>query len=406
MIINDFTSRIVNLKKKKKKSQFLFFMNKVLVCLLTLILSSCNSNELANDRSYTHESFPIYTAQLINELNNDPNTEGFGNIIFLELLNSGDFYINDLNGNTLHKFNQDGQLISKVSKEGRGPGEFLVKNIKSEFNLDQMGIYDPILSRVTIMDLELDSVIKTHDFDNDGLHLELLGFNSDEVFFKAKDSYTLQNYDEPKYLRVFSLKFDSNELVPLKKFPPTEFHATVNQERRSIHLNYLPLGRKSTLRKLNDSFIYINNSGFGYTKFNNSGEIVQQDSMSLNQIEPYALSSSQFDQHVKQLAGTSLPENIRSEIISELRSNADKDTQIWFQDSFVDLNGRFWFELPSLIFDNESRWIVWDAVDEKIYQILFEDSNVKPQNALNNRIIAFSKSEYDLQTVQIYNFSY
>lgn len=70
MIINDFTSRIVNLKKIKK-TQFLFFMNKVLVCLLTLILSSCNSNELANDRSYTHESFPIYISQLINELNND-----------------------------------------------------------------------------------------------------------------------------------------------------------------------------------------------------------------------------------------------------------------------------------------------------------------------------------------------
>jgi len=381
-------------------------MNKVLVCLSTLILISCNSNELADERSYTHESFPVYTTQLVNELNYDPNTEGFGNIIFLELLNSGDFYINDLQRVTLHKFNQDGELLTTFSREGRGPGEFLVKNIKSEFSLNQMGIFDPSLSRMTIMDLELDSVIKTHNFDNDGLHLELLGFNSDEVFFKAKDSYTLRNYDEPKYLRILSLKFDSNELVLLKKLPPTEFHATVNQESRSIHLNYLPLGRKSSLHKLNDRFIYINNSGFGYTKFDNSGEIVQQDSMSLNQIKPYSLSNSQFDQHVRQLAGTTLPDNIRSEIISELRSNADKDTQIWFQDSFVDLNGRFWFELPSIIFDNESRWIVWDAADEEIYQILFEDSNVKPQNALNNRVVAFSKNEYDLQTVQVYNFSY
>lgn len=381
-------------------------MKKILVFSFALLLSSCDSNDLPNNRNFIHESFPTYSAQLINELNNDPEAEGFGNIIFLELLNNGNFYINDLNGNTLHKFNQDGQLLSKFSKEGRGPGEFLVKNIKSEYSLDQMGIYDPFLSRVTIMDLKLDSVIKTLSVDNDGLHLELLGFNSDEVFFKAKDGYTLQNYDEPKYLRILSQRFDSNELVLLKKLPPTEFHATVNQQARSIHLNYLPLGRKSTLRKLNDRFIYINNSGFGYTKFNNSGEIVQQDSMPLYQIEPYTLSDTQFDQHVRQLAGTSLPDNIRSEIISELRSNADRDTQIWFQDSFVDLNGRVWFELPSLIFDNESRWIVWDAVDEEIFQILFEDSNVKPQNALNNRIIAFSKNEYDLQTVQVYNFSY
>lgn len=381
-------------------------MKKLLVFLFAMLLSSCNSNDLTNDRNFIHESFPIYTAQLINELNNDPTADGFGNIIFLELLNSGDFYINDLNGNTLHKFNPDGQLLSKFSKEGRGPGEFLVKNIKSEYNLDQMGIYDPFLSRVTIMDLKLDSVIKTLSVDNDGLPLELLGFNSDEVFFKAKDSYTLQNYDEPKFLRVLSQRFDSNKLVLLKKLPATEFHATVNQEQRSIHLNYLPLGRKSTLRKLNDRFVYINNSGFGYTKFDNSGEIVLQDSLSLNEIEPYTLSNSQFDQHVRQLAGTTLPDNIRLEIIRELKSNSDKDTQIWFQDSFVDLNGRFWFELPSEIFNNESRWIVWDAVDENIYQIHFEDSNVKPQNALNNRIIAFSKNEYDLQTVQIYNFSY
>lgn len=369
-----------------------------------LILTSCASNDSSQDHNFVHEILPSYSTQLINELNNDPESGGFGAMIFLELLPNGNFYINDLQGSTLYQFNRDGQLLSTFSNEGRGPGEFLTKSIKSNYNLGWMGIYDPILSRVTIMDLEFQSVIRTLIIDNDDHPLELLGFNSEEVFFKSNDSYTLRNYDKPKYLKVFHQKFDSEELVLLKTLPATEFHATVNLENRSLHLNYLPLGRRASLSKHYDHFIYVNNSGFGYTKFDNSGEIVQQDSLPMKEIKPYTLSDSQFDQYVHQLAGTSVPDEIRFEIISELKSNADEDTQIWFQNSFVDLNGRFWFELPSLIFEDESRWIVWDAVDDDIFQVHFEDSYVKPQNAKNERVIAFLKNEHGLQTVQIYKF--
>jgi hypothetical protein len=369
-------------------------------------LISCSTNETTNeDQLFVHEFLPLYDSTLINELNTDSESI-FGGFIFLELLETGDFYINDLQASTLYLYSRDGKLLSTFSNEGRGPGEFLTMTIKSDYRKDWMGIYDPTLSRVTIMDLELTIVKKTFDVDNNhGIPLQIIGFNSEGVFFKGSDSYTLQNYNERKYLKLYHQKFDSSELDLLQSFPATEFHATVDHEARSISLNYLPLGIKASLSKVKDSFIYINNKGLGYSRVDQSGEIVEQDSLSADEIKPYIFSDTQYEQLVHQLAGISLPDNIRSEIITELKLNSDKDSPIWFQYSFVDLNGRIWLELPSLIFENESRWMVWNVDENHIFQVLFEEPHVKPQNAIDDRIIAFKKNEYGLQIVQIYSLN-
>lgn len=377
----------------------------ILICFSTL--SGCIKVDKKNvNKNFIHESIPSYKTELINVLNADPESRGFGQMIKLDLLPNGNFYINDIQSKTLFRYIEDGELVFTFKNEGRGPGEFLLMDIKSNYDLGWMGIYDPILSRITLMDLELRSEIKSFDIDNNwNIPLELLGLTTQGVFFKGNDNYTLQNYEDEKYLKILHQKFESDKLVLLDSLPATEYHATVSHEDRSMHLNYLPLGRKVSLNMHEDHFIYISNDGFGYTKIDQSGEIVDQDTLPAKDIKPYSLTDGQFDQHVRKLAGNSMPNNIKSEIISELRSNSDKKSPIWFQHSFVDLNGRIWFELPSLLFDNESRWIVWDRAENDILQVVFEKSDVNLKNALDNKVIAFRRNEYDLVTVLIYKIN-
>lgn len=395
----------------KKSKYSCIFSIRVLQFHLILIyfstLSGCIKVDKKNvNKNFIHESIPSYKTELINVLNADPESRGFGQMIKLDLLPNGNFYINDIQSKTLFRYIEDGELVFTFKNEGRGPGEFLLMDIKSNYDLGWMGIYDPILSRITLMDLELRSEIKSFDIDNNwNIPLELLGLTTQGVFFKGNDNYTLQNYEDEKYLKILHQKFESDKLVLLDSLPATEYHATVSHEDRSMHLNYLPLGRKVSLNMHEDHFIYISNDGFGYTKIDQSGEIVDQDTLPAKDIKPYSLTDGQFDQHVRKLAGNSMPNNIKSEIISELRSNSDKKSPIWFQHSFVDLNGRIWFELPSLLFDNESRWIVWDRAENDILQVVFEKSDVNLKNALDNKVIAFRRNEYDLVTVLIYKIN-
>ncbi|MCC5913688.1 MAG: hypothetical protein JJU46_04865 [Balneolaceae bacterium] len=355
---------------------------------------------------FAHEAYPTVSTELVTELNTDPDADGFGQPIFLELLPDGDFHINDIQATTLFHYDSNGELKSAFSSEGRGPGEFLMKMVKSDPDSDRVGFYDPMLSRVTLMDSGLDSVIVTFPIDqNQEVPLELLGLQAESVYMKGNVSYTLQNYDEEKFLKIFIHDYESEELELLRKLPATEYHATVDHDAGSIHLNYMPLGKRAGLTMQGDHFIYISSNGYGYTKIDQSGDTVYRDSIPSDQLKPYTLTESQYEEHVRELAGSSLPEHVRSDIIQELRSVSDRETAVWFNNSFVDLNGRLWFELPPMIFEDETRWLVWDRDEADLFQIKFDDAGVTPQNALDNKVIAFRLNEYDMQTVQIYSIS-
>lgn len=380
------------------------FLIAIVFCMFILNTGCTGGDRPETERLLAHEAYPSVSAELVTELSTDLDAVVFGQPIFLEMLIDGDFYINDIQAKTLFHFDSNGKLMSEFSREGRGPGEFLMKMIKSDPESGRLGIYDQMLSRVTLMDSGLDSVIVSFSIDqNHDKPLELLGLNSESVFMKGNVSYTLQNYEEEKFLKIFTQNYDSEELELLRSLPATEYHASVDHEAGSIHLNYLPLGKRVSLTMHEDHFIYISNNGYGYTKMDQSGETVYKDSLPSDLLKPYTLNENQYDEHVRQLAGTSLPEDVRLDIINELRAVSDRHRPVWFNNSFVDLNGRVWFELPPIVFEDEARWIIWDKDEDEQFQVLFNQAGVKPQNALDNQVVAFKLNEYEMQTVQIYS---
>lgn len=377
----------------------------IFVCIVLFFFGACTSeSKESKNLKYPADYFPVYSSNLLYELNDDPEDEGFGQIIHFELLPNGDFIINDVMGRKLHRYDMDGNPIQQFSKEGRGPGEFMSMDIKYDQKQNRFGIYDPMLSRMTIIDQKMGTVIQSMDIESpNDYYLELLGIKSDGVFFKSFKGFSLFNYNEHRELEIFFLDFDNDSLKHLISLPLTEYHPTVNQEQRAIFLNFAPMGRRVHVQYFNDQIIYISNDGFGYSVFDHSGNKVFTDSMSIKNLKPYQFNDEQIEIHVRQDL-PQLSDEIVKEIIQDLSAQVNPNKPLWFQDSFVDLDGRIWFEIYPELFENESRWIVWETETEQIYQVLFNGRNVRPQNALNDRVFAFKKNEFDLEVVQIYSF--
>lgn len=385
--------------ESKTKINFLFF--------LLIIFISCQNKEETERHSslLLHEIKPVYETTLINEMNHDPKIEGFGHIIHLEMTNLGDFFILDVMGNKIHVFDINGNERFIFQESGKGPGEFLSLNLVYDENLGLTGIYDPILERLTVMDNNLKIVIKSQSvrkkLDN---QLELIGLTDQGVFYKGFEGFTLYNYKNPRLLNVYFQSFEIEEPKLIFSVPMTEWHPTVNHEQGFISADYKPMGRRVSLNKHGDQFIYISNDGLGYTLYDFTGTIVHSDSSFPHNTHPYKFNEEQIEQYLETMFTPGTDKDVKAEILKELRSVMNPHRPLWFRNSFVDVQGRLWFELYPELFDDESRWIVWDVNDETVFQVLFNESNIRPQNAVDDTIVVFKRNEFDLETVRIYTF--
>lgn len=373
--------------------------------LLFLFIGSCNTESLPekDNSPLPHEALPFYTTTLKKVFNDKPDHAEFNQILHAEMNIQGDFFITDVIENKIYKYNTKGDKISVFQRFGNGPGEFQSMNFIIEDELNQAAIYDPLLSRLTIMDSNLEQDIQIISVDPpQGISLELLGFTETGVYFKGSKGFGLHNYQEKRDLHIYFQEFQEEKPGLIFSVPLTEYLPIVNQQQRSIFLEYMPFGRRTSLSKQGDEFIFISNDGFGYTTYGLNGHPFHSDSLP-NKTSPYSLNQQQVEKYISRAySGSSLSKKKKEEVKSKLRNAVDLNNPVYFQNSFADVQGRLWFELYSELFENESRWIVWKPESEETFQVIFDEDNVRPQNAFDDTIVAFKRNEFDLETVRIY----
>lgn len=150
----------------------------VLFILMTIFLVNCQNG--GNNKS-EHIDADVSLSKIVNweiETSMDlPNPRFFG------IVNGDELVVTDNSINTINHFNKDGELIQVLGGEGRGPAEF-GDIVATAFNQDgRVAIADPQSARITIFDLNSDS-LQMEDYD--------VGWNTHLQW--VKDGIVITNY--------------------------------------------------------------------------------------------------------------------------------------------------------------------------------------------------------------------
>jgi hypothetical protein len=141
--------------------------------------------------------------------------EDFDKVIF----HSGVFYILDLKQTTLFLFNDKGEYIDKISRKGKGPGEYVDLY---DFNINEftgnLELLDP-WSRLLIFSPELE-YIETMEIDQRIVH-QFFNLNKDTIAFYAFSEDEKLSFFSRSQGKIFHKVFKFEELEQLNLFPGT-----------------------------------------------------------------------------------------------------------------------------------------------------------------------------------------
>ncbi len=201
-----------------------------------LIFSNCSQmyddvelpehiRELENLTVITADTEPIADIQLTRDQSFGDSDDVFiGNIRDMVVDDQGRVFIADTHQNTVHVFNPDGSITTRIGRQGQGPGEF--QGIYSmAIHQNQLYVYDYPLYRITTF--SLDSFEHTHIInlnpENWG-HIEELDGRFPTHFFIIDDNTILQRFvqisqpdqiGEPTFSRHYLLNKDGEIISDL-----------------------------------------------------------------------------------------------------------------------------------------------------------------------------------------------
>lgn len=193
-------------------------MTKVYLSFLFITLISCsesdkrkNSIELAQK---TSDEVLIVSGKPLFEINFEKNMSfGDGEDVFFGGV--GEFAVDKTNrvyiadGKQIRVFNQNGEYLKSLGREGRGPGEFMnFGGLFPQIGYEKLFAYDEVQSRINLFDLE--NLVPDYSIpinSNNWNKIKSLSQSKFERYFIASDSLIIAGFTEIKS------RFDSSENI-------------------------------------------------------------------------------------------------------------------------------------------------------------------------------------------------
>lgn len=269
----------------------------------------------------------------------------FGQLGAIASDSRGHFFVNDHQLVHIKHFDQDGNLLETIGREGRGPGEF---------------------TRITNMFVARDTLY-AYDFDNarlgrfvrdelgDGmrfdhyLDIEMTNERIPRGVLKSQNYYVVQSSDQQAYTgQIALLDFKGNVKEPDLLTLPLPERVSVTFQGHSFEMPR-PISRSSHYRLTpDDHFYYGWNDSLVITKYNIRGE--PMNTIRFDVVPPRVTPEDTRD----------LSERMPEEIWNTLRNHIPERRHA-FTNFVVDENERVWVNLGNIEEDtDEDRWIILD----------------------------------------------
>lgn len=242
--------------------------------ILILFLASCFSQDsdlpeqvrqLENLTIYTIDEEPASEIHFIREQTYGDKTEILiGDISFVVIDDYGRVFIADNQTNTIHSFDFDGNYVTSMGTEGKGPGEFQNFYDLQVYN-DQLYVYDYTQQRISVF--SLDSFLFSHIIElkpGNWNHIQGLEnsfpthfsvWSADSLLMRFTEISSPDRIGEPTYNRYYLMNHEG-EIISESLFKERGAEYLVSRQQGGSNLLNSPVMRHS-LTRVSDSGLIL-----------------------------------------------------------------------------------------------------------------------------------------------------
>ena len=281
----------------------------------------------------------------------------FGIIQSIDVDTNGKIYVSDWQTKNVRVFSDEGKIVQKVGRSGRGPGEIQKISGSGINNLGELYTYDPNLLRVNIFSygnsVEYLTSMSIPKLDNSTKY----GSIPNDIFVLHNESSFILNYQTP-YSPANGIAKRRENLVLFRKNGEKKSNSLlslradqklVRQNAGSISVRPMPFGKRSLIEIGPNDHVFTAWTGeLSIRKHDTEGEVVNTIS---DKIPSIKVTDSDIRRENKKLSGL------------ELTDHLEKVPNNW---PVFD-----WFEV-----DNKNRiWVAVNTEDRQNYSLRVYDQN-------------------------------
>ncbi len=333
---------------------------------------SCSEEQTDATNTYTELT---YDKQLV--ISGDDPDVLIGSISGLTVDDQGHLYIADSQLQQIHKFSSEGEFLTSLGREGKGPGEFENFNPNIKTRSDRLYVLQDRAREIDVFETDSDQYISTLSIENIKIDDKPIGTPADffptdngnilisfvdPYFFKPKDD------EEQKFITVAEIDpsgaFVNKNLLQFPTPFPTD-NRLVYMEDGSISVFRVDIYPELLLHIEHDKVISVKSDSLKFTEFDTNGSYTTQVTENYT---PIPFTNADLD---------TLSNRYGNKLEAAIQNAGEPSNWPALAKFTVDQDGRYWIrqhnpwsdQQPWLIIDTntQNKWTVNLPADIKLY---------------------------------------